>query len=450
MGWFSRARPRGVRPELPAAAPGSSIFPGSGQWGDIPLPLPSDTTVRGIPAANRAVMLISNAVAQMAPMRLWTPDGFVADSAPNILTRPNSTLTCFDFFQMITQLAIMRGNFVGILADFDANGYAQQVIPVAPGFFLAYIDGAGYTVYSVAGHGVLSRDEVVHIRANGAPQQPMGLGVVEQFRRSIGLALDQQNYAADTYRSGSVPAGIINLDRPEVLPKQSDYVQSQWIGNHAGGRAPAVLPSTMHFAPISWSPEAAQFLQSREFTVGEIAHMFNLDPTDLGAAMAGASMTYANIEQRQQQRITDTYAPWMLRIEQEWSDLIPGKGVAKLCPENLLRTDSKTQAEVQQLRIGNETLTVDEARKTYGQKPLPKPTSTCPTCGATVQDSKMPAHLASHSVPAAAPAAAAGTPADNGSAAGAGAVTGDVLQGAAAQQNPDDPNISQTPVKVKV
>lgn len=92
MAWFSRSRPKGTRPELPAAAPGSSIYPGTGQWGDISLPLPSQTTVLGLPAANRAVMLISNAVAQMAPMRLWGADGFIADNPPNILTRPNSKI----------------------------------------------------------------------------------------------------------------------------------------------------------------------------------------------------------------------------------------------------------------------------------------------------------------------------------------------------------------------
>lgn len=384
----------------------------------------------GLPAANRAVMLISNAIAQMAPMEMWTPDGFVADNPPNILTRPNSVHTCFDFFQMATQLAIIRGNFLGLLADFDANGYAQQVVPVAPGFWLAYIDGAGYTVYSVAGHPILSRDEVVHIRANGAPQQPMGLGVVEQFRRAIGQALDEQNFAADTFRSGAVPAGIINLDLPEVSQPQSDYVQTQWLQNHSGGRAPAILPSTMHFEALKWSPEDMEFLQSRQHTIGSIAHMFNLDPTDLGAVLQGASMTYANVEQRQQQRITDTYAPWMLRFEQEWSDLIPGKGVAKLCPRNLLRTDSKTQAEVEQLEIANETLTVDEARKTRGKKPLPKPAA----APAAVEPG---------------PPGADGKPAPTGGTAAAGAASGAVLAGAP-EESADDPNIEVTPVKVKV
>lgn len=418
MSWLSRSRNRGTRPDLPSASPGSNIYPGVSQWGAIDLPNPSAATVKGLPAANRAVSLISNAVAQMAPMEMWTPDGFVSDITPNILARPNSVYTCFDFFQMVIEMAVMHGNFIGLLADWDATGYPQQIVPVPHGFALAYFDGAGYLVYAIGGE-TYSAEEVVHVRVNATPNQPMGTGVVTQFRRSLGQALDQQNFTADTYRSGSVPTGVINLDKDEVDVEQAEAVTTQWIANHAGGRAPAVLPNTMKFSPISWSPEDMQFLEARDFTVGEIAHMFNLDPTDLGAARPGSSETYANIEQRQAQRIVDTYAPWMLRLEQTWADLIPGGNVAKLCPDNLLRTDSKTRSEVQQLMIGNETLTVDEARATYGKKPLPKP--------------KTPPAL-----PPAAPGAVA-----------PGAAP-DQLNAGAPQPDPNDPNISQTPIKVKV
>lgn len=415
---YLRARPRGVRPELPAAAPSANIYPGISQWGAIDLPNPSATTVMGLPAASRARSLIANAVAQMAPMFLQDKDGFTADSAPTILTRPNSTWGTFDFFSMVVEQAITHGNFLGLLADFDSDGYAQQIVPVPWGFWLAYFDVNGYLVYDVNGD-LYSRDQVAHVRANASPQQPMGVGVVTQFRRSLGQALDQQNFAADTYRSGSVPSGVITLEKDEIDVTQADLVISQWIGNHAGGRAPAVMPKTMTFTPLSWSPEDMQFLEARQHTVAEVAHMFNLDPTDLGAALAGSSITYSNIEQRQQQRITDSYAPWMRRIEEEWSDLIPGGNVAKLNPDALLRTDSETRAKVDQLEIANETSTVDEARKRLGKKPLPKP---------------KPAPVA--------PAGVAGAPTD-------GAATGAVLADAPAPV-PGDPNISQTPVKVKI
>ncbi len=371
---LSRARPRGMRPELPSAVPGTSMYPGAGQWGTIPLPLPSSITVEGLPAASRARNMIANAVALMTPFQQWGTDGFISDSPAPILSRPNATFGLYDFWYMAACMAIMRGNFLAIKADLDpVTGFPNQLVPVPTGYWLAYYDGDGYLVYNVAGHPrPLSRDEVYHVRANALPNQPMGTGVVTQFRRSLGQALDQQNFAADTYRSGAIPAGVVNLDLPEVEQAQSDYVQNQWVTAHgSGSRAPAVLPNTMKFEALTWSPEDMQFLQARQFTVGEIAHMFNLDPTDLGAALMGDSMTYANIEQRQVQRTVDSYSQWMRRFEEEISDCLPGNNVAKLVPANLQRTDTKTVAETDQLQVGTSTRSTDELRKRDGLKPLP-------------------------------------------------------------------------------
>lgn len=382
-----RARARGLRPELPAAVPGTSIYPGAGQWGGIPLPLPSSLTVDGLPAASRARNMIANAVALMTPFQQWGPDGFITDTTSPILSRPNAVYGLYDFWFMAVSLWVMRGNFLAIKADIGAGGFPNQLVPVPPGFWLAYFDGAGYLVYNIKGE-IYSRDEVFHIRSNTDPNRPMGVGVVTQFRRSLGQALDQQNMAADTYRSGAVPAGVIELDRPEVDQTQADAVQAQWLTSHAGGRAPAVLPNTMKFTALQWTPEDMQFLQARQFTVGEIAHMFNLDPTDLGAALLGDSMTYANIEQRQVQRTVDSYAGPMRRIEEEMSDCLAGSNIARLVPANLQRTDTKTQAETDQLQVGTSMRSTDELRKRDGLKPLPKPAKAAAPAPALGPDGK--------------------------------------------------------------
>lgn len=397
MKLFGRARPRGLRPELPSAVPGTSMYPGAGQWGNIPLPLPSSVTVEGLPAASRARNMIANAVALMTPFQQWGPDGYLAeDSAAPILARPNVTFGLYDFYYMATAIAIMRGNFLALKADFDPRtGFPNQLVPVPTGYWLAYYDDAGYLVYMVQGT-PYSREQVFHVRANALPNQPMGTGIVTQFRRALGSALDEQNFASDTYRSGSVPAGIINLDLPDVEQAQSDFVQNQWVTSHAGTRAPAVLPNTMKFEKLDWSPLDMQFLQARQFTVGEIAHMFNLDPTDLGAALLGDSMTYANIEQRQVQRTVDSYAQWMRRFEEEMSDCLPGNNVAKLVPANLQRTDTKTTAETDQLQVGTSMRSVDELRKRDGLKPLPyahvpQGVTRVNPDGTTIDGPKMPA-----------------------------------------------------------
>lgn len=362
-------RPRGLRPTLPAAIH-STILSGFNQYGVTSLPFVREGQALGIPALYRGINLIANGVASMAPLELWAADGVTKLPAPPVISRPLASMTTFDFWHMACVVAIMRGNFLGINADIDSSGWPNQVVPVHPDFAYAYIDGAGYTVYNVSGQ-VYSAEEVTHVRSFSTPGSPWGVGIVDNFRRSLGQQLDQQNLVASTYRSGGLPSLLIKLNRPEISPAQANAVWEQWDEAHGGGQhRPAILPNTMEVEPLSLKPEEMQFLESRQLSVAEAAFMLNLDPSDLGATVGGTGMTYANIEQRQQQRVTDAYGPLMIRFEQAWSDLTPGGNTAKFVPERLLRTDSKTRAEVDALNINSGVTTRTEARAAVGKLPL--------------------------------------------------------------------------------
>lgn len=368
MALFRRGRKDDDRKPQPALAQGGTVLQRSGVWGSIDLPNPSPATVLGLPAADHALNIIANGVAEMTPAEQWV-DGYVQDATPLILRQPNVTFGTFEFFHMVVGEALMHGNFLAIKADFQ-DGYPRQLVPVPWGLWFAYYEG-GRVIYDVAGMKYGAQD-VFHVRINCGANQPMGIGVVAKFRRQFGMALDSQNFAADTYRSGSVPAGVIKVDVPEFDEDQARAIAAQWIENHAGGRAPAVIPSMYTYEPLTWSPKDMQFLEEQQFQVATIAHMFNLSATDLDTSIGGTSMTYANIEQRTQDRITQVFQPWMRRIEEQLTDCLP-QGEARLDAEKLLRTDSKTRAEVNQINIATGITSVEEARKVEGRKPLPKP-----------------------------------------------------------------------------
>ena len=363
--------PRGVRPDVPY--PFGQLLPMPTQFGPTVPPTVTDFQTFGLPAAWRAVNLIANGVAQMAPLKCFGPDGIKVLDTPPVAARPNSTITSYAFWHQAVAIAIMRGNFLGILADFDDLGYPRQVVPVPPIISYAVYE-AGRTVFYIGGVAYQSH-EVVHVPGFLVPGSPWGLGVVGNFRRSIGIALEEQHMAADTYHRGSVPSGVITTDRPRQSSEQAEEVQSQWIQAHGSGqRKPAVLPAEWKFTPLSWSPQDAQFLQSRQFSIVEIAYMFNLDPSDLGAALdsgKGGSITYANIEQREISRTADAYGPWMRRFEEAWSDLIPGGNMVKFQPTNYLRLDAETSATVHQINITTGMETLDEARAQDGKPPFP-------------------------------------------------------------------------------
>lgn len=376
------ARPRNVRDDAPYPLPGT-FMPFPQNFGPVVSPHVSEMQVLGIPAANRAVNLIANGVASMAPPKVFAGDDVTELDVPPICARPWAKIIPFAYWHLAVSSWVMNGNFLGVLDDFGPDGYPRQAVPVPTQLVACYYAPRGMEtlgfqpgsiVYNVAGLGLLGELDVVHVPNFLLPGSPWGVGPVELFRKSFGLALNQQAYAADTFQSGAVPSGIITTDRPRPDRTDTAQVQEQWIENHGfGQRRPAVLPKEWKFEPLSWSPLDAQFLESRQFTVAEIALIIGLAPSDLGAAIGGSSLTYSNIEQQQIARVTDSYGPPMRRFEQTWSDLIPADSYMRFKPENLFRTDAKTLAEVNQLNIASGVTDPAEARAEQGKKPLPKP-----------------------------------------------------------------------------
>lgn len=372
---MARATPRGLRPIVPQPQNTQSWF--VNQWGDVTLPAVTDETTLGLAAAWRSVNMIAGGVAAMAPPRVLAEDETTELERRPIAWRPSSLYSSTEFWSMAVAHCLTSGNFVGILADFSPDdGWPRQVIPVHTRNVSGYFDvSTGLPVYEVGGV-KLSWADVVHVRWLPQPGQVMGIGVVDAFRRALGGALDQQNYAAATYRTGAIPSGIIKVHLPQADKTQTDAIKEQWVDAIGGGqRAPAVLPELFDFTPIAWSPEDVQFLEARKFSVGEVAMMFGLDPSDLGATFGAAGqLTYANLSQRLAARVVETYGPWLARFEEAWSDLVPGGNVVRFRRERYTHASRRELFEEQQIGITAGVLTKDEARAELNRPPLPEPT----------------------------------------------------------------------------
>jgi phage portal protein BeeE len=74
------------------------------------------------------------------------------------------------------------------------------------------------------------------------------------------------------------------------------------LQSHGGSRRshlPVVLTGDAKWQGITMTQEQAQFLETRRYTDAQIAgQMFRVDPTMLGIAVDGTSLTYSNLEGR--------------------------------------------------------------------------------------------------------------------------------------------------------
>lgn len=307
----------------------------------------TDANVRGLPAAWAAQNMIGNAVAQMMTTAdVVAGDGLTDLPIPPVVDQPDVSLDSFTYWKMVAITAVTRGNFVGIKADVNVDGYPNQVIAVPPDSVTAYYDEDGFVVYEIGGEPYVP-DELVHVRCGvTVPGQIMTIGFIEANRRALSGHLDQQGMANSVWKEGAVPSGVVQLDVDNPTVEQATTVKTNWIGNLGGRRGVAVTGRKQTYTPITWSADDAQFIESRQFSVAEMALMMGLQPSKLDATIGGQALTYGNRQDDNLQTIVEAYTPVMLPVEQAWSRLIPGKAFVRGNPEALLRSTTRERIEL--------------------------------------------------------------------------------------------------------
>lgn len=365
---LARTRPqhsRSARP--PVAIPATSSVSSNGLAALLGLPTTTSTTtvsegsVTGLPAIQAGIDMISHAVAAM----LTDADVLDADGnhleTPPVVACPTGLMGTYEFWTQYVDCLMKRGNHVAILADFDIDGTAQQVVPAHPDA-VSMDDSLGLPYYTI-GAVTFRWDEVVHAR-HGAPVGSLwGAGIVERYRTAVLEQMSQAEYGRTSFSSGAVPSAVVQLDKPTISSTEAEEVQDNWIERHGGGiNKPAVISKSMSITPLSWSPHDAEFIESRRVSVAMAALMCGLDPADLGASIGGNGLTYANLTDRQLSRILSSFMPWMRICEEAWSRLLPDGQFVRGNVEALLRSSTKERFEVYEIgqRIG--AYTVDEIR----------------------------------------------------------------------------------------
>jgi HK97 family phage portal protein len=382
----TRALPRGARPPVPISdrAP-VRVQQRTGEWNapswpwlwsregapETGWPTPArmvpnpatEHTVTGVPAAWKCFGFIANAAASCAPPIEYDAQGHRVETLSNVVERPWAFLTAHEYWVQAMTAALLFGNFIGLNIDVDpTTGFPRQVMPVHPNdVYMMFIDGM--PVYYYAGE-AFGWDEVTHVRGHTSPGQLWGVGVIAAFREAWSRIMNVDDYGAGTFASAAENSVIIQVDRPELTEQQANAIQRAWVDRHGSGvRRPAVLPKSMNVQPLSFSPADAQFLETRQLSIAEIAFMFLLDPTDLTTSVgAGGTLTYANREQREIDRLTHAVGPWLRRFEQAWGDLLPGRRSMVFNVERLLRTDTLTRLQATEIALRTGTFTLNDAR----------------------------------------------------------------------------------------
>jgi len=228
---------------------------------------------------------------------------------------PNSEMSDMEFRETLTG-HLLDGNAYARVARRSGSGDVVGLTIMSP---LATIprrrpDKSLYYEFSEDGKPLeLSPSEVLHLRGLGF-DGVTGYSVIQLARNSIGLAQIQERYASQWFaRGGRRP---YYLEHPTKF-KDNDFdkFREMWAkqyGNTENFHNPPILEGGLKYTELGFSPQDAQFLESRQFSVTEICRWYRISPhlvQDLSRA------TFANIEHLAIEFVQHTLMPWCVRWE---------------------------------------------------------------------------------------------------------------------------------------
>ena len=291
---------------------------------------------------------------------------------------PNSDQTPMEFWEGQVAALNLRGNAYARIGR-RPDGQVAALWPISPDAIAVYRTPQGERRYRTGNEDLAERD-VFHLRGFGAGGD-MGLSPIAYGRQTIATALAAEEVAGTTFSSGLQVAGFVELASGTKLTaeqrKQLVELFERFAGSSRAGKVMPLDPG-MKFVPLKMSPEDAQLLETRRFSVEEICRWFGVFPILIGHAADGQTMWGSGIEQIVLAWLTLGLGTELERIEQaiEKQLLLPtdqGRFYVQHNVESLLRADSKARAELYSSMGQNGVMRRNEMRAKENLPPDPSP-----------------------------------------------------------------------------
>ena len=291
---------------------------------------------------------------------------------------PNYDQSAVDFWDYISLSVDLFGN---AYADIKRNSDRQIIAlrPIKPDLVSVKRLESGPLEYRWSQDGrqyVRSDRDVLHIRGPGG--DPLGgMSVLTFGRQAFGSAMAADRAASSMFRNGMRPSGILTFAEwlsPENRAIAHDAMEKKYLGAINSGR-PFIAEGGMDYKQLSISPEDAQMLETRGFSVEEICRFFGVPPVMIGHTSKTTSWP-TGVEQQVLMFQKFTLRRRLKRIEQAVmmqllspEDRAGGVSVS-FNLEGLLRGDSAARASFYQTMTQIGGMTINEVRRLENLPPV--------------------------------------------------------------------------------
>lgn len=328
-------------------------------------------------AVFRAVALVSGHMG-MLPIKFYksgTRQRIQHPLLPLLNRRPNQWQNAFEWREMVQGHLELRGNAYNEIIT-DGRGQITDLIPRHPDKVkIEMLDSGDYRYRVTMPDGterVVARGAMWHLRglsSNGI----VGLSVIECARESFGVGLSAQSYGARFFANDAKPTGGWIEFPGQFKDKMArdtfrESFQNAQAGMNRGKML--VLENNMKYHEVGINNVDAQFLETRKFTISDIARWFGVPPHKIGDL---DKATFSNIEQQALEYVQDAMQPRAVRWEAsiEADLLLDDEEIdVEFDFHELLRGDSAARSLYYHNGILDGWMTRNEARDMEGLGPL--------------------------------------------------------------------------------
>lgn len=285
-----------------------------------------------------------------------------------LVHQPNSDMNGMEYREARTSNLAMRGNSYSLI-ERRASGDVTSLYPIPASAMQIKRDSSTNfeTQYGVVDRGKTEwfpTEKIWHTRGfsfNGL----QGLSPIGYAKEAMALALAGEEFNARLFGQGLVPSARISI--PQWLNDQQRTEANKKLLEMNAGLAnmnkPMLLEGGMKLESGLITPDDAQFLQLRQFTVVELCRLFGVKP-HMVAALERA--TDNNIEKLSLEFVMYTMLPYIKRDEEGARKLFKpadkNKYFYRYNFEGLLRADSVARANLYSILLQNGVLSRNEVR----------------------------------------------------------------------------------------
>lgn len=327
----------------------------------------NEHTVFASSAVLACVTLIADSISAM-PLELTRNRGNRVEvmPTPSVLLKPNETQSMFEFIHQLVSTLLIHG-CAYIYAPRQPGELPPEMRVIHPHRIKdMYDDGTGEAYYEIDKQRYELRDiRSVHWLVLAG--QRRGISPLDVQRNTVGMSLAMDRFLSAFYGDGATPSSVLETDKP-LTNEQARILRETWEDSHYKRRRPAVLSNGLKWRSITTSAADMQMLEHREAIVRDIARIYRV-PLHMISGTGGDSQTYQNVEQAGINYVRYTLLPWMRRIEDAISEMLPITQRVRFDAEEFERADLTTRVRAQQLEIMSGTLTPNEARADNNREP---------------------------------------------------------------------------------